>query len=207
MQIQDIVMKWTDPIRVAEATAIAPGYGHENLGRVFALVLPEVLEHLRNVGAHPGISIAYYEAPSDDGSVMLHAGFDIGDQEVTESDRVRAVGLPVVEVASIVHRGTMDGIASAFEAMIRWSEDSGFTWAEPTRELSRVAQRGSDPARHGASAANRSMMSPLVDVRYAHRGVTADAASSHDRATRFQPGDLRARFLRRGRWPRRALAS
>ena len=90
MQIQDIVIKWTDPIRIAEATAVAPGYGSENLGPVFSQVIPEVLEHLRWVGAQPGITVAYYEPPADDGSVVLHAGFDIGDQDLPESDRVRA---------------------------------------------------------------------------------------------------------------------
>jgi len=147
MQIQDIVIKWTDPIRVAEATAVAPGYGYENLGSVFAQVLPEVLEHLRDVGVRPGISVAYYEAPADDGSVVLHAGSDTSDQDVPENDRVRAVSLPVVEVASVVHRGTMDGIAPAFEALIHWSEDSGFTWTDPTRELYHEWQ-DEDPSRH-----------------------------------------------------------
>jgi DNA-binding transcriptional MerR regulator len=147
MQIQDIVINWTDPIRIAEAAAVAPSYGSENLGPVFAQVVPEVLEHLRRVGARPGLTVAYYESPADDGSVVLHAGFDIGDQDVPESDRVRAVDLPVVEVASVVHRGTMDGIAPAFEALIRWSEDSGFTWADPTRELYHEWHE-EDPTRH-----------------------------------------------------------
>jgi hypothetical protein len=38
-------------VRFAEATATAPGYGHENLGPVFARLLPEVLSHLRDTGA------------------------------------------------------------------------------------------------------------------------------------------------------------
>jgi effector-binding domain-containing protein len=49
----------------------------------------------------------------------------------------RARPSPVAEMrpASVVHRGTMDGVAPASEALTRWSEDSSFTWADPTREL------------------------------------------------------------------------
>ncbi|MGA2305943.1 MAG: hypothetical protein ABSH29_17440 [Acidimicrobiales bacterium] len=37
---------------------------------------------------------------SSSGSVVLHAGFDIGDQDVPTSQRVQVVQLPAVQVAS-----------------------------------------------------------------------------------------------------------
>jgi DNA-binding transcriptional MerR regulator len=42
MDVQDIVIKHTQPLRVAEAVGTAPGFGHENLGPVFGHLLPEV---------------------------------------------------------------------------------------------------------------------------------------------------------------------
>ena len=38
----DIITKTTEPLRIAEASATAPGFGHHNLGPVFERLLPEV---------------------------------------------------------------------------------------------------------------------------------------------------------------------
>jgi DNA-binding transcriptional MerR regulator len=127
MPRNDVVIKQAEPIHLAEAVGTAPGYGSDNLGPLFARLLPEVLEHLTRVGAKPGISVGHYEDPQDDGSVVLHAGFDIGDQDVPSTEHVL--------VASVIHRGPMEGIEPAFEALMRWIEDSGYQWAGPSREL------------------------------------------------------------------------
>jgi effector-binding domain-containing protein len=143
----DVVIKQAEPICLAEAVGTAPGYGSENLGPLFARLLPEVLEHLGRVDATPGISVGYYEEPQEDGSVVLHAGFDIGDQDVPPSEVVRVVHLPSVQVASVIHEGAMEGIEPAFEALLRWIEDSGYRWAGPSRELYHELHE-EDPARH-----------------------------------------------------------
>ena len=80
-------------------------------------------------------------------SVVLHAGFDIGDQDVPSGEVVQVVHLPAVQVASVIHRGAMDGIEPAFEALMRWIEDSGYRWAGPSRELYHEFHH-EDPTRH-----------------------------------------------------------
>ncbi len=147
MQLNDVVIKQSEPIRLAEAVGTAPGYGSDNLGPLFARLLPEVIEHLTRVGAKPGMSVGHYEWPTDDGSVVLHAGFAIGDQDIPSSEVVRVVDLPSVQVASVIHRGTMDGIEPAFEALVRWIEDSGYRLAAPSRELYHEFHH-EDPTRH-----------------------------------------------------------
>jgi DNA-binding transcriptional MerR regulator len=135
MQRSDVVIKQTEPIRLAEAVGTAPGYGTENLGPLFARLVPEVIDHLTRVGARPGILVGHYEWPQDDGSVVLHAGFVIGDQEVPATEVVQVVDLSAVQVASVIHRGAMVGVETAFEALVRWVEDSGYRLAGPSREL------------------------------------------------------------------------
>jgi DNA-binding transcriptional MerR regulator len=147
MQLHDVVIKQAESIRLAEAVGTAPGYGSANLGPLFAQLLPEVVKHLTQVGAKPGISVGHYEAPLDDGSVMLHAGFDIGDQDVSSTDVVQVVDLPAVEVVSVIHRGPMEGIELAFEALVRWIEDSGYRSAGGSRELYHEFHE-EDPTRH-----------------------------------------------------------
>jgi DNA-binding transcriptional MerR regulator len=133
--VQDIVIKQTQPIRIAEA--VAHGLTHDGLGPAWERLLPEVLAHVEAVGAKHGIGVGKYEyeGPAEDGTIVLHAGVDVGDQHVPESEQVRVVDLPVVEVASAVYRGPMDGIPSAWETLIRWVDDSGYRLAGDSREL------------------------------------------------------------------------
>lgn len=136
VDVQDIVIKQTQPIRIAQAAA--GGLAHTDIGPAFGRLLPEVLAHLEATGAKPGISAAYYEdqnGTAEEGNIVLHAGFEIGDQEVPDGERVRVVDLPVVEVASAVHRGSMDSIMASWEALARWIEDSGYRLAGDCREL------------------------------------------------------------------------
>lgn len=147
MQIQDVVIKQTDPIRIAEAVGTAPGYGHENLGPLFARLLPEVFGYLQGVGVTPGICVAHYEGPADDGSFVLHAGFQIGSQHVPDSESVSVVELPQTTVASVVHQGTMETLGSAFVTLFRWIEDSGYQIDGQSRELYHE-WHADDPSRH-----------------------------------------------------------
>jgi effector-binding domain-containing protein len=119
MSSLDVAVKTTEPVRVAEASASAPGFGHANLSPVFERLVPQVLGHLSQTGTRPGIIIAWYEEPADDGSVTVHAGFDIADQSVPSADGVSVVDLPTVQVASVVHRGRMEDVESLYEALVR----------------------------------------------------------------------------------------
>ncbi|MGH9193249.1 MAG: MerR family transcriptional regulator [Acidimicrobiales bacterium] len=135
MSSLDVAIKTTEPVRIAEASATAAGFGHHNINPVFQPLVPEVPSHLEQAGAQPGIMIAWYEEPADDGSVVLHAGFDIGEQSVPDRERVRVVNLPSIKAASVIHRGPMEDIASVYEALVRWIEDSGNQLAGRSREL------------------------------------------------------------------------
>ncbi len=136
MDVQDIVIKHTQPIRVAQA--VAGGLTHADIGPAFGRLLPEVVAHLGSVGAKPGISVGCYEdegGTAQEGELVLLAGFDVGDQEVPDSDRVHVVDLPIVEVAAAIYRGGDDGIVPAWEALVRWIDDSGYRLAGSCREL------------------------------------------------------------------------
>lgn len=135
MELHDVVIKLSEPARVAEAAASAPGFGPENVGPVFQPLFQQVHARLRDQGARPGINIARYQDPDEDGGVTFHVGFEIGDQDINADDLLRITSLPAVRVAALVHRGTMQDIAPAFEALIHWVKDSGHTLAGPTREL------------------------------------------------------------------------
>lgn len=131
----EFVIKQTQPVRIAETTGEAPGFGPENIGPLFDRELPQVWAHLHKAGVQPGITVAYYEWPADDGSVVVHLGFDIADQRPPETEAIRVVELPVTTVASAVLQGPIDGITSLYENLVRWIEDTGHGLAGLSREL------------------------------------------------------------------------
>lgn len=131
---QDIVIKTTEPLRIAQSTATAPGFG-DQLPPVLGPLYHRVLDHLGRAGATPGLCVAHYDAPAEDGSVVVHAGFALDGQEVGPGDGVEIVDLPTVEVASLVHRGPLPDAVPVYEALLRWIDDSGYHLAGPSREL------------------------------------------------------------------------
>jgi DNA-binding transcriptional MerR regulator/predicted transcriptional regulator YdeE len=135
MSSLDVAIKTSEPVRIAEACGTAPGFGHENLNPLFHRLVPQVLSHLERAGAKPGIMIAWYEEPADDGSVVLHAGFDLADESVADGDGVTVVTLPAVRVASYTHRGPIDDVGSVYEGLVGWIENSGYRLAGRSREL------------------------------------------------------------------------
>ncbi|MDP9332852.1 MAG: MerR family transcriptional regulator [Actinomycetota bacterium] len=134
MPVPDVVVKMTQPLTVAEATAVAPGFGPV-LNKTFQALVPRVLEHLQRVDARAGMMVGWYEEPRDDGSLVAHVGFEIYDRAVASGDGVSVITLPVVEVASVVHHGSMKDIVPVYEALVEWIEDSGYRLGGRSREL------------------------------------------------------------------------
>lgn len=142
VQAQDVVVKQTQPLRVAEVRGVAAALDPEHIGPLFVRLAPTLAADLQRVGVEPGILVGYYDEPEEDGSVGVHIAYDIGRQEVPGGNGIEAVELPVTEVASLVHRGGMENITPVYEALIRWIENSGYRLAGHSREL--YHEMGSD---------------------------------------------------------------
>ena len=134
MPVPDVVVKMTQPLTIAEATGVAPGFGPV-LKQTFQELVPRVLAHLAHADARPGMLVGWYEEPRDDGSVVAHVGFEISDQAVASGEGVSVLTLPVVEVASVVHHGSMADVGPVYEGLVQWIEDSGYRLAGRSREL------------------------------------------------------------------------
>lgn len=136
MELQEVIVKQTQPVRVAQASEV--GLTHGDIGAAFGRLVPRVLGHLEASGAKPGILIAVYEddgGTAPEGEIVLYAGFDIDDQDVSDGDGVYVVDLPVLEVAGATYRGGDEGIVAAWEALVRWIDDSGYRLVGDCREL------------------------------------------------------------------------
>lgn len=135
MRSIDVTLRTAEPIRIAVTDGTAPGYGPDNLGPVFDSRLPVVWQHLVAGKVQPGISIAYFDWPDDEGRVVCHLGFEIGDQPLADTDDVSVAELPSVPVASVLHRGPMAGFTDTFLAVVRWIDANGYEIADRSREL------------------------------------------------------------------------
>jgi effector-binding domain-containing protein len=145
MPVQDVVVKSTLPLRIAEAVGTAPGYGHENLRPVFDEHYPRVARALQQAQLTPGLCVAWYEERSDDGTVTVHAGFGVDDARVPGA---AVVDLPVLEVASVMYHGAMEDIGATYDGLMRWIDASGYQLAGRSRELYYDMCVDGDPARN-----------------------------------------------------------
>jgi len=169
MELQDIVIKQAQPIRVAQASA--GNLTHADIGAAFGRLMPEVIAHIEAAGAKPGISVAVYEddgGAAPEGEIVLHAGFAIGDQEVPGSGTVRVVNLPTLEVAAAVYgevtmaswrRGRPSSAGSTTAATALWATAGSTTTSGTTTTRPPTSWSSNNPSLAEESA-------PLTVRRY-----------------------------------------
>ena len=154
VKAQDVVIKETQPLRVAETRGVASALDPEHIGPLFMQLGPRVIGHLHAAGAQPGVLVGYYDEPEEDGSVGVHVAYEIGTQAVLASDGVEIVELPVIEVASVVHRGGMENVTAG----LRGADPLDRGQRLPARRVQpRAVPRdgGGRPKRHRVAVADR----------------------------------------------------
>ncbi|MFE5485312.1 MerR family transcriptional regulator [Streptomyces sp. NPDC056527] len=136
MSTQDVVIKKVPPVRLAELSGVAAGFGPGEIGPVIQPLyerLCAALEAADVTGFGPGI--AYYEdAGRGDGSIVVHAGMTIpAGAEPAGVDIVVLPGLE--EAATVVHRGPMDDILPTAQTLATWIDAHAYRSAGYAREL------------------------------------------------------------------------
>ncbi|HLX87424.1 MAG TPA: methyltransferase domain-containing protein [Acidimicrobiales bacterium] len=202
MDVQDIVIKHTQPVRVAQATAT--GLTHADIGPAFGQLMPQVIAYLESVGARRGISVASYEdegGTAPEGEIVLHAGFEIGGQDVPGTETVRVIDLPVVEVAAAVYRGGDEGIVPAWKPSSAGSRTAATgSWAiagSSTTSGTTTTRHATSPSSSNRSGGDRSLGAPAANPRAAEltvRGTRGHDDAVVDEDVRRQQRDL----VRRG---------
>jgi DNA-binding transcriptional MerR regulator/effector-binding domain-containing protein len=133
METLDIAIKRADSLRVAALAAPLDGFGYENISPVFKQQLPAFSLELADQGVRFGPCVAFYEMHGDE--VTMHLGWEIGEQDVHETDTIHVHDLPSTDVAATVHRGSMVNAMAIFEAVVRWAEAAEFQVTGTGREI------------------------------------------------------------------------
>ncbi|MEU3061465.1 MerR family transcriptional regulator [Streptomyces subrutilus] len=164
MPVDDVVVKSLPPVRVAELSAIAESYEPKDIGPVIGPLFGELCRRLDRAGVVPtGPGIARYEDAPDSGAspgtpaasepdsepgagteagagaILVRAALPVaaGVRAADLGGGVRIVTLPAVErAATLVHRGSMDGVLPASQTLARWIDAHGHRSAGYARELS-----------------------------------------------------------------------
>ena len=130
MGTQDVVVKDTDPVRVAELSAVAASFEPDDIGPVIQPLYGELHRRLAQAGIRPaGPGVSWYEHVSEDAgedaeAVRVHAGVVVDAGQEARAG-LQVTDLPAVRVATIVHHGPMDGVDATWQVLARWIEDSG----------------------------------------------------------------------------------
>ncbi|MFI5698691.1 MerR family transcriptional regulator [Streptomyces xanthochromogenes] len=137
MPTNDVVIKSIPAMRVAELTATAASFEPEAVGPVIGPLYDELFRRLDAAGiAAAGPGVAHYEdAPEGDGRVIVHAAVQVA-APLQEDGAFRVFDLPPVDrAATIVHRGSMDTVLPAAQALARWIDGNGYRATGLPREV------------------------------------------------------------------------
>lgn len=123
----DVVVKPLEPVRLAGLRARSPAFGDETLGPIFGRLFGELHVNLTRVDVAPtGPSVALYNDADDAvAPIEVFAAVPIGPQDVSASG-IEVLDLPAVPRAvATIHRGHMNRVERGYEALLRWTEQTG----------------------------------------------------------------------------------
>jgi DNA-binding transcriptional MerR regulator len=135
MGTNNIETKAVPAVRVVGMSAAAASYQPEDIGPVIQPMYPQLLERLEKAGVEPvGPSIAFYSSAPEvsEDAVIVNATFPVAEDTV---DGLETFDLPAIEAATIIHRGSMDGVEESYQTLVAWVEDHGHRAAGYAREI------------------------------------------------------------------------
>ncbi|WP_406371835.1 MerR family transcriptional regulator [Streptomyces sp. NBC_01550] len=138
MPADEVVVKNVPAVRVAELTGTAATYQPQDITPVIGPLYDRLFPLLEAAGIRPtGPGVARYEdAPDGNGTIVVHAGVTVSAPVGPVGDTgVTVLGLPAFEAATIVHRGSMDGVLITEQTLARWLDANGYRSLGYTREI------------------------------------------------------------------------
>jgi len=131
MSDQEVVVKSIPAMKVAAVREVIPTYG--DIGQLYGQIF-KYTGRRRARPAGPALSI-YYDEGFRESDVDVEAAVPVS-KDLPDGDRVKVRELPAVEeMACIVHKGSYDTFAKAYNRLLTWIEASGYRICGPNREV------------------------------------------------------------------------
>jgi DNA-binding transcriptional MerR regulator len=135
MPANDVVLKSIPAARVVRLTGTAPSFKPEDIGPVVHPLCAELGRRLSGAAVTPSGRLTCYYEEQEDGWVLVHAAVPIAG-EPGDVNGLTVADLPAAEnVATIVHRGSMDAVLPDWQALARWIDANGYRSTGFPREL------------------------------------------------------------------------
>jgi DNA-binding transcriptional MerR regulator/predicted transcriptional regulator YdeE len=130
----EVVVKRLPATRMAELRATAADFHPDEISPVVRPLCAELGKRLRQAEVSPvGRLTCYYERSEE--AVLVHAAVPIAAEHGSSLNGLSIADLPEAEHATVVHRGSMDAVLPAWQALARWADAHGYRSAGPAREL------------------------------------------------------------------------
>jgi effector-binding domain-containing protein len=127
-----ITIKKVEPQLVASIRDVLPTYG--DIGQLYGEIFKYLGKKFIFKPAGPTMLICH-DGEYKESDVDIEAIVPIG-KKIKASDRVKVYELPgMEEAASIVHKGSYEGISEAYNALMTWIQEHGYQITGPDREL------------------------------------------------------------------------
>lgn len=130
-----VVVKDLPAARFVELSSTAASFTPDDIGPVVHPLCAELGRRLPEAtGVRPaGRLTCYYEASGDE--VIVHAAVPAAVDSDARLNGLTVVDLPATRAATLVHRGRIDEVLPAWQALAHWIDDNGHRSSSPSREL------------------------------------------------------------------------
>lgn len=134
-EVPAVVLKELPATRYVALAGVADDFRPEQIGPIIQPLCAELGQRLpAATGVTPaGRLTCFYETSGD--QVRLHAAVPAGVSSGGELNGLTVLDTPTVRAATLVHRGRIDEVLPAWQALARWIDDNGHRSSGPAREL------------------------------------------------------------------------
>jgi DNA-binding transcriptional MerR regulator len=130
-----VVVKELPATRYVVLSGVAADFTPEEIGPVIRPLCAELGERLPGAtGVQPAGRLTCFYEPSGD-QVRLHAGVPAAVSPGGELNGLTVLDRPACRVACLVHRGPIEAVLAAWQALARWLDDNGHRTSGPACEL------------------------------------------------------------------------
>ncbi|TCC23771.1 MerR family transcriptional regulator [Kribbella speibonae] len=131
----DVVVKELPAVRLVGLTATAASFTPDDITPVIHPLCAELGRRLPDTDVRPSGRLTCLYAQESEDEVVVRATVPAAVDAGGNLNGLEIVDLPTIQAATLVHRGPIDQVLPAWQALARWLDDNGRRAAEPAREL------------------------------------------------------------------------
>jgi len=133
----DVVIKELPAVRMVGLTTTTASFTPEDISPVVQPLCAELGRRLPGGAVHPSgrLTCLYERSQQRPDEVVVRATVPAAVDAEGNLNGLEVIDLPAVRAATLVHRGPIDQVLPAWQALARWIDENGYRSSEPAREL------------------------------------------------------------------------